>query len=646
VNADTGYTREHWERLADRLLLAVRPYASPRHALIDLPGPASASGRWSDGLEGFARTFLLAAFRVAGAGGTDPHGLLPWYAEGIAAGTDPGAADRWPTLGERRQVRVEAASVAIALHETRAWLWDALDDRVKANVVRWLSDFLGTRDYDNNWIWFQNIAEAFLRTVGGPWSVEDIERNLATHESWYAGGGWYSDGGSADGRRQNFDYYCGWALHFYPLWYGRILGQEPDPRYRERLRAFLGDAAHLVGGGGEPLFQGRSLTYRFAMLAPFWTGTLFDATPLEPGVTRRLTSSVLRHFVEAGSVGPDDLLSIGWHGPLPRIRQTYTGPASPYWASKGFAGLLLPRDHPVWTVPEQAQPVEQADRVFSIGAAGWVVSSTAGDGVVRVANHGSDHLWDRRAELDDVFYKRHAYATHVAPDLSARAAREPLDSHVALLDAAGRPSHRGRIERAGAGERWAASHSRAMWLDLADTGGAATGWYGIRTGPWLTTASVLRGPVEVRIVRVGGHDSPLGDGWEDPEAHWPAEPGPVRLHLGGWNLAGAELKTDVAVASATVSRAGGLLSAVHALVGFDETGLTLQDEPGPLGARSAAPWVRTSRAPRIGEVFVAAVILTGDDGPVELPAVTVTVTAPDRVEVRWPDGEVDAVSLP
>ncbi len=53
----------------------LRPYASNGNALIALPGPASRSGPWSDGLEGFARTFMLAAFRPAGAGGRDPHGL-------------------------------------------------------------------------------------------------------------------------------------------------------------------------------------------------------------------------------------------------------------------------------------------------------------------------------------------------------------------------------------------------------------------------------------------------------------------------------------------------------------------------------------------------------------------------------------------
>jgi hypothetical protein len=71
----TGWTRAHWEAAADQMLLAVRPYAGPGNGLINLRGPASRAGAWSDGLEGFARTFLLAAFRLAGAGGRDPYGL-------------------------------------------------------------------------------------------------------------------------------------------------------------------------------------------------------------------------------------------------------------------------------------------------------------------------------------------------------------------------------------------------------------------------------------------------------------------------------------------------------------------------------------------------------------------------------------------
>lgn len=87
----TGWTRAHWEAHADRLLDAVCPYASPSHALIALPGRASLAREHSDALEGFARTFLLAAYRIAGAGGSGHQAaeLIHRYSSGLAAGADP-----------------------------------------------------------------------------------------------------------------------------------------------------------------------------------------------------------------------------------------------------------------------------------------------------------------------------------------------------------------------------------------------------------------------------------------------------------------------------------------------------------------------------------------------------------------------------
>ncbi len=81
---------------------------------------------------------------------------------------------------------------------------------------------------DNNWVWFRAITSAFLRSVGAPWSGQDIDHAIARTEDWYAGDGWYSDGGSRDGTGlRNFDYYSGWAMQYYPLWYCRISGGSP-----------------------------------------------------------------------------------------------------------------------------------------------------------------------------------------------------------------------------------------------------------------------------------------------------------------------------------------------------------------------------------------------------------------------------------
>ncbi|MFE9600002.1 DUF2264 domain-containing protein [Streptomyces hokutonensis] len=638
----TGWTRAHWEALADAQLTAVRPYATDRHALLHLPGPASRSGQRSDGLEGFARTFLLAGFRLAHSGDNDPGNHASWYAEGLTAGTDPHSPERWPSMRECGQAKVECASVAIALHETRPWIWDRLDDGVRQRIVAWMTDLLGSEVPDNNWVWFRAITSAFLRSVGAPWSAPDIDHAIARTESWYAGAGWYSDGGGTGGPLRHFDYYSGWAMHYYPLWYCRISGADADPallpRYRARLRRYLDDAQHLVAADGAPLYQGRSLTYRYAMLCPLWAGAVFDATPLPAGRTRRLASGVLRHFTEAGCFDGNGLQPLGWHGEFTAVRQPYSGPGSPYWSSKGFAGLVLPAGHPVWSEKEEASPIETRDVRRTLAAPGWLVSGTAADGIVRVVNHGSDHAFGDGAapEADDPVYSRLAYTSHTAPDSTEANLNDPLDSHIALIDTEERPSHRRPLTRLHLGARTAVSRHRAHWpLGPVPAPYAHDPAPAFRTGPWITTASVLNGPLEVRLARVDGSVRE-----------------PLRLRVGGYCLASAE-PPGVHVEpepAAWVRRPNGLSSTVVGLRGFDEAGIATARDANAFGPHSATPWLATTAEVQLGTVYAALVCLSGVvAGPRAAEAVRLEVCydgdGTALASVGWPDGTTDDVRL-
>ncbi|MFJ5260127.1 DUF2264 domain-containing protein [Streptomyces sp. NPDC088387] len=645
MNRTPAQDRAGWERIADRMLLAVRPYATDDHALIHLPGVPSHNGRHSDGLEGFARTFLLAGFRLAGAGGQDPHDLAGWYAAGLAAGTDPDNPGRWPTFAERNQAKVEAASVALALHETRPWIWDRLDDTVRRHVLEWLAPMVGDPMPGNNWIWFQGVTEAFARTAGGEWSQQDLDRIVALTDGWYAGDGWYSDGLTGAAHR-NFDHYNGWAMHLYPLWFCRILGDAAPAglldRYRARLHRFLEDQRHLVGANGSPLVQGRSLTYRHAALAPVWTGALFDATPLAPGETRALAGRMLDHFTEHGATDAEGLLTLGWHRPFRGILQGYSGPASPYWASKGFIGLVLPPDHPVWTEPATQLAVEQGDFSRSLTAPGWLVSGTAADGVVRVVNHGGDHADPARPHADDPGYARFAYSTHTAPETpgdptvpGGSADADPLDNAVVLLDATGRASHRRPATTLAIGTTTAVSRSRAHWLKDAtwDVFGGPIAPYTL--GPWITVGSALRGSVEVRAVRV----DPAGT---ERDGHV--------LRVGGWALA---VDPDTAPepgrqdgGTARIAGAEGLVSTVTGVRGLATASVVTRTDSNALGAVSATPVLETEGPVAHGTLHIALVHL-GSTDPAALPRVTARADGTTLLaDVTWPDGERDTVRLP
>ncbi|MEU0206997.1 DUF2264 domain-containing protein [Streptomyces canus] len=453
----TGYTRAHWEAAADALLAAVEPYATEDRALYHLPGDRQSwSGRLSDGLEGYARTLLLAALRQDGP-------ALERYADGLAAGV----SGVWPRIEDRSQPLVEAASIAFALRITKPLLWDRLGDAVRQRAAAWLGDALTAQAWPCNWELFPVTVAGFLASTGyePDASRKAIDRGLERIEQWYVGEGWYTDG---DGRK--FDYYNGWAMHLYPVLHAWLAQDDQlADLYGGRLSRHLEDYARLFGADGAPMHQGRSLTYRFATTAPLWLGALTGHTPLAPGETRRLASGALKYFLDRGAVDSHGLLTLGWHGPDPAVLQGYSGPASPYWASKGFLGLLLPADHEVWTAVEEPGPAERTDAVTSITAPNWLLQSTSSDGLVRLHNHGSEDV------RYDPYYTRLAYSTVTEPS--------PSYDNSVLVN--GDPS-RTEIVPLGVGEGWVASRHTAA------------------AGARVTSLVLARGAVEVRAFRVDG----------------------------------------------------------------------------------------------------------------------------------------------
>ncbi|WP_350277535.1 DUF2264 domain-containing protein [Kribbella sp. HUAS MG21] len=567
--------------MADHLLDSLVPWFSDNGAQVRLPGRGSWSGADCDGLEGFARSFLLAAFRIAATDGDDR--LVERYARGLVAG----AAGDWPRLTPCSQQMVEAAAIAVGLHESRAWLWDKLDAPEQQVVVDWLSGFVGSRTWDNNWRLFQVVGEQFLASVGAPYSQDDIDAGLDRIEDWYVGDGWYSDGAG-----QNFDHYIGWAMHLYPGLWTRMAGPSADGRlavYRERLHRFLEDAVHLTGTDGAPIHFGRSLCYRMAAAAPYWMGALLDATPLTPGQTRRLCSGTLRHFVDHGVPDERGLLTLGWHHHFLPVTQPYSGPASPYWASKGFLGLLLPADHEVWTAREAALPLDERDQVRAMPAPGFVIQATKHDGIVRLLNHGSDHGGE-----GDPHYNRLAYSTRTAPELTD----EVLDNHVGLA------GDRNRIQRIDPASSW--------W----EVGGSR-----------IRVTSVVHGRIEVRCVLVDG-----------PE-------GVVRH--GGYAVAGTE-RPEVSTGPlwAQATRVDRLTSVVVGLYGYERADVRRGLDSNAFGPHSATPYLEARYDGRGPRVLVSAVVLSGDTVWPRQLAESLDVTVDGcQVTLRFADGTRADVQL-
>jgi len=555
--------------------------------------------------------------------------LASWYAEGLIEGTSAGRF-HWEAMGECRQARVEAASIAIALDMTRQQIWDNLDGGVQERLVSYLGEVVHNDDAPrNNWLWFRICIETFLRSVGGPWSADDLQTDLALHDSLIRGEGWL-----VDGEKRSFDHYNDWAFHLYPALWQRMVGANElaDDARRERdlamLDRYILDASCLVGADGGPLIQGRSLIYRFAAAAPFWVGAMVGVPSTTLGQLRRAADGIVKHFVDRGAPDERGLLTMGWFDEFPAIAQNYSGPGSPYWASKGLIGLVLPADHPIWTAVEEPLPVEREDFVRCIRAPGWILSGTKADGIVRVANHGTDGALPSELVSDLPPYAMFGYSTSTAPFVDESAFIRPAAQYVALRDDSGHLTHRAGFTTLTLGidqnVGYAMSRLHGHWVPEE---------VALRPGQSdivgdLTVISVVRGPWECRLVHV---DKLFETG--------------LTLEIAGW----AVPMDPPGTPQDGVSRGAGieiLLTAMQS-ISHPEQAVTFSRiaTGNPLGNPSHAPVVAVPAV--AGEWVVVVITLTRVQQDIAAARATITELGGEWIaSVTWPDGYVSHTNLP
>lgn len=621
--------RAEWAAVADAWLSTARGHAVAGGSLILPPaaGRYSQCGPLSDGIEGFCRSFLLAGARLAH--GDDEAGHAEWYARGLAAAMGTGSssgngsvtgtpAGTWgravsagaPSGSGIQQPIVEAANLAFGLALCREQVWDRLDDETRERLADWLAHHATLRAWDNNWLLFTAVIEAFLGSVGvdvpGGHMDEDVERV----ESWYLSDGWYNDGPLTGTR--NIDHYNSWVIHpFLWQWY-RLRGDAADParraRMHERLGEFAGNYARTFAPDGAPLHQGRSLTYRTAVLASLWTAALADVSPLSPARTRHLCTATRRHFEAFGVTGAQ-APSLGWRaGHFEPSLQVYSGPGSPYFAGIGFLGLAAGPEHPLWTASSDEDTGDDwrlerdVATVATWRAVHWLVGSRRGEGVVRVANHGADHETFAPGGGDDPHYIKFGYSTHTAPGTGTAWQNGGIDGHFALLDPWQRWTRRRTVEaRRVTGDGIAVSEHkpRDRWGNklpdtrivsascFIDKDDAENGWL------WELRAHRVIGGVGWDQVREGGY-AVAAD--ERPT-------GSTDSQRGGWALAYGDTAA--------------VFAAVVPLAGYDQTGLAEYQCSNALGEYSVTPYLLGERRGAHDTVHVAGHLLRQQPLPAE-----------------------------
>lgn len=160
------------------------------------------------------------------------------------------------------------------------------------------------------------------------------------------------------------DYYSGsFAIQYLQLLYAK-LAAELDPtqaeEYKERARLYAQDFVHYFDPEGRAITFGRSLTYRWAMVA-FWGAVAFAdvelPAPLSWGVVKGIWLRNLRWWTRQTDIfQPNGMLSIGYSYPNTYLAENYNSPGSPYWCMLAFAPLAMPEDHPFWSSKEELHP--------------------------------------------------------------------------------------------------------------------------------------------------------------------------------------------------------------------------------------------------------------------------------------------------
>ncbi|MBP8543962.1 MULTISPECIES: DUF2264 domain-containing protein [unclassified Citrobacter] len=301
-------------------------------------------------MEGLSRA-LWGLFPLMAGGAKVP--FAEKYIQAIKLGTDPQSPHYWGDTGpyDQRLVEMAAYGLGLALLQTQLTEHFSLSER--ENLHRWLNQITDSQMPDSNWNYFAIIVQLGFKRAGMPYDQAAIDRRFELMEAYYLGDGWYSDG---PGRPK--DYYISMAFHFYGLLYATLSPDDTERAVvlRERSRLFAEDFIYLSAADGASVPFGRSLTYRFAMVA-FWSAVAFaELDVLSPGIIKGVILRHLRWWQKQPIFDRDGILTLGFAYPNLAMCEDYNSPGSPYWALKVFLILALPEDHPFWQAEELALP--------------------------------------------------------------------------------------------------------------------------------------------------------------------------------------------------------------------------------------------------------------------------------------------------
>jgi hypothetical protein len=317
----------------------------------------------------------------------------------------------WGAINHLDQRIVESADIAVAIWMSRERVFNKMTTDEQAQIIAWLAQVDDKGTYIDNWILFTAMAQAVRHHLGFPSPIDDLDNRLMQIGEFYRGDGWY-----VDGPTDEFELYNAWMFGWHYLLWTWIDGdRRPDHRQLvlDRGRSFIDGFQHFFGANGSYPAWGRSIVYRFGVLAPFAVGHFLKIAPEDPGLLRRLSSGCIRYFYDRGLFDSDHhFVRQGYHGDFPPAGEAYISPGSPYWCCHGLFALTFDHDDPFWTAAESPLPVEREDFELVLPSPGFILSGRRDTGQVLLLNSRSAQEHDFPRHNYTSKYGKLAYSTH------------------------------------------------------------------------------------------------------------------------------------------------------------------------------------------------------------------------------------------
>lgn len=369
-----GLDRKAYDSAFVYLLEGQLNYRSPLGARVYYPGSPSFNGRISDGLEGFARFFpIAAAWLAAGRPDTLDIGdkkvsVSTLMKQGLLAGTDREGPEFWGVITSRNQRLVESADIALALWISREQIWAKLSKAEQRQVTVWLQRALVVDAHAGNWSLFPVVVHRVLIALDVDDCCNDVSmaRMYREFKQLEMGGGWIADGSLGA------DYYNAWAIQYLLFWLDQIDPQF-DPKFiRESNRQFAAFYKHLISPSGAPLW-GRSVCYRMATAVPLLTAQVLAPDVISPGLAMRALDATWGHFVTHGATA-NGVITQGFCGPDLALVNEYTAPGSCLWGARSLiVALYLDPKLKLLDSAREKLPVERGDFKVTEPAIKWTV---------------------------------------------------------------------------------------------------------------------------------------------------------------------------------------------------------------------------------------------------------------------------------